>query len=119
MARRESQTFNDGLLIVYRTIPVERPGDQPVTRIQEKGRLRYEQLKVGLNRYWTGMQNNVEIALFLRVPDTFQINPQDIIVPNDGFQYDIKQAQPHVVLGTPCNDLSLARAETDYELAPI
>lgn len=119
MAKKDSQTFNDGMLIAYRTKNVAEPGDQPLNKIQEKGRLRYEKLKVGLNRYWTGKQNNVEIAMFLRVPDRFEINPQDIIVPNDGFQYEVKQAQPHMVLGTPCTDLSLARTETDYELAPI
>lgn len=83
------QTYNDGVVRIYSVENIAEPGRTPKKGIQYKCDLRYSERTVGLNRFWTAKQAQVEIDLLLRVQKLRDVSTQDIAIPNDGNQYKI------------------------------
>lgn len=112
-----SQTYNDGLVTIYRVENIAKPGYQPVEGLQKKLVLRYEEQRLGINRLYLSRQNQVELEKVLRVPCRQEISSQDVAVLEDGKQYRIDTVQSVYDVYPPSLDLSLSRIEQNYLMA--
>jgi hypothetical protein len=113
------QTFNDGICRICRLENTAEPGLKPVKELVTKhDRVPYEKRKVGVTRFYTAMQENVEIEALLRVPGQFAISTQDYCII-DGRQYGIHQVQEVPDTMPPSCDLSLKKTEAEYDIAGI
>ncbi|HBV85762.1 MAG TPA: hypothetical protein DEF42_03685 [Desulfosporosinus sp.] len=120
MIKSKTQTFNDGILNIYSVGNIAQAGNKPKEGLTLKlGNLHYEERTVGMGRFWTAKQAKVKIDRLLRVPRFQNVSSQDIAIPNDGRQYEIKQVQYPPDVYPPAMDLSLERVEADYDIARI
>lgn len=114
---RVTQAFNDGLVQIWSVKDAAQPGHLPVERLdQQKDTLRYEEQRLGIQRYYTGKQNQVNIERVIRVPRTNRISSQDVAVLEDGKQYRIDLVQAVTEVYPPSVDLTLARIEQKFEV---
>ena len=111
-----SQQYNSGLLVVYSVSDEAEVGYQPKPTLAEKVRLRYEELRLGLNRLYLARQDQVEISRVVRVPRRLEVSPQDVAITEDGRQYRIDSVQAVQDIWPPSMDLSLARLTENYEV---
>lgn len=111
-----SQTYNDGILTVYAVTDDAAPGYQPTERLSEKGRLRYEEQRLGLNRLYLARQAQVEISRVVRTMRRPEVSPQDLAITEDGTQYRIDTVQVVKDVWPPSMDLSLVRITENYEV---
>lgn len=107
-----SQTFNSGVCTVYIQRDGARPGFKPDPTLDRKGFLRYEEQRLGLNRYYAGRQVDVEVERVIRVPQgpAAQVpTPRDVVRTENGslYQVDFVQTVPRV--WPPSLDLTLTR----------
>lgn len=109
------QTFNDGILKVYRVTNGGVEGGKPVETLTLKESLRYHRRTVGLNRYYTAMQANQRVDAVLRCPLRPAVSVQDIVVTG-GKQYRVTLIQLPEDIVPPVMDLTLTRLEQDYDL---
>lgn len=115
--KKKIQTFNNGIVTIYKVTNGAQQGDMPKDVIEPKSKLRYEERKVGLNRFWIAKQAQVRVDNLIRVPRVESISTQDIAIPNDGKQYVIEQIQYLPEIEPPSMDLTLQRLETDYDIS--
>lgn len=111
-----SQSFNDGLVTVYEQTDTAAPGYQPKPVLEKKVALRYEERKLGIQRYYAAAQNQQRIERVLRVPKTAIVNVQDIAITEDGRKYRIELVQLAPDVYPPCVDLTLSRVEQIAEV---
>lgn len=111
-----SQSFNDGVLTVYEQSDAAQPGYQPKPTLKKKITLRYEERKLGIQRYYSAAQNQQRIERVLRVPKTAKVNSQDVAITEDGRQYRIELVQLVPDVYPPCVDLTLSRIEQIAEV---
>lgn len=121
MEKPISQTYKDGLVKIYSVSNIAAPGDKPVDGLSStpKDTLRYDERTVGINRYYTAMQNKVRIDMLLRCPRRRGVTTNDIAIPNDGQQYEIKQVQYPEDVTPPSMDLSLQKVVSNYVIAGV
>ncbi len=114
-----TQTFNDGIVSIYKVQDISEPGNTPINSLLIKhAGLRYEERTVGMGRFWTAAQNNVKIDMIIRVPRLRDVSTQDVAILNiDNKQYEIKQVQYPPDIQPAVMDLSLERLEADYEFS--
>lgn len=113
----ESQTFNDGLCGIYVVTDAAPPGKKPVEKLELKGKLRYAERTVGMNRFTQFLQNDVEVSMVIRVPRKIEISTQDVAVPDCRYphrQFRVVQVQYPQDVTPGCMDLSLSRIEEVY-----
>lgn len=113
----ESQAFNDGLCGIYVVTDVAPPGKKPVEKLELKGKLRYAERTVGMNRFTQFLQNNVEVSMVIRVPRKIEVSTQDVAIPDyryPGRQFRVAQVQYPQDVTPKCMDISLARIEEVY-----
>lgn len=114
---RVTQAFNDGLVQIWSVKDTAQPGHLPVEGLnQRKDTLRYEEQRLGIQRYYTGKQNQVNIERVIRVPRTNRVSSQDVAVLEDGKQYRIDLVQAVTEVYPPSVDLTLARIEQKFEV---
>ncbi len=113
-----TQAFNDGVVTVYSVEDGAAPGLRPVPMLLEKVRLRYQERYLGINRLYSGRQNQVEIQRILRVQKVPWISSQDVAITEDGRQYRIDSVQNVLDVYPPCLDLTLAAVDQTYEVTP-
>lgn len=116
MIRSKKPAFRDGVLTVCTVENVAAPGKRPVNGLRRKVTLRYDERTVGLNRYYTAKQDNVRVDAVLRCPRRRDVCAQDIAIPIDGQQYEIKLVQYPENIVPPVMDLTLTRLESPYEI---
>lgn len=104
-----SQSFNSGLVRIYRLKDTARPGYLPKPEPVEVAALRYEELRLGLTRFYAAQQSNVDVERVLRVPRGPGIAAQDRAVTEDGQEYAIDLVQTVEGVFPPCLDLTLAK----------
>lgn len=105
-----SNSFNDGLVKIYSVEDIAQPGLMPRLQLTLKVKLRYEERKLGIQRYYSGQQNQTEISRVLRVPEPpYEIDNQMIAVTEAGRQYRIRLVQNVRDSFPPCLDLTLER----------
>lgn len=75
-----SQSYNDGVVTIYGETDTAKPGYQPKPELKMKGVLHFCELRLGLQRFYAGKQNQINIERVLRVPRGFVINSQDVAI---------------------------------------
>ena len=110
-----TQGYNSGVVTVYAVTDSARPGYQPVEQLTEKIKLRYEEQRLGIQRYYNAMQNQIDIEKVIRTPRV-PINNQNIAVTEDGRQYGIDMVQSVMDAFPPCIDITLTKIEQVAEL---
>ena len=120
MLQSKAQTFNDGIVRIYKIENTASPGNKPVESPVLKKTLRYHERTVGVTRYYQALKDDVKVDLVLRCPKVRGISERkkDILVavPEDGLQYKVGQVQYPEDITPPVMDLSLERLGTDYDI---
>ena len=106
-----TQSFNGGLVTVYRVTDGARPGHAPAPVLVKRIVLRYEERKLGIQRYYAARQNQVKIQRVIRVPLAGRVSSQDVAVTEDGRQYRVDLVQAVGDVYPPSADLTLAAVE--------
>lgn len=109
-ANEVTQDYNDGIVTIYAAADSAQPGYQPKPTLTKKCALRYDEQRVGIQRYYEAMQNQVQVERVLRVPRV-KITNQDIAETEDGVKYRIDLVQTVDLVYPPSLDLTLTRYE--------
>lgn len=109
-ANEVTQDYNDGIVTIYAAADSAQPGYQPKPTLTKKYTLRYDEQRVGIQRYYEAMQNQVQVERVLRVPRA-KITNQDIAETEDGVKYRIDLVQTVDLVYPPSLDLTLTRYE--------
>lgn len=109
-ANEVTQDYNDGIVTIYAAADSAQPGYQPKPALTKKYTLRYDEQRVGIQRYYEAMQNQVQVERVLRVPRV-KITNQDIAETEDGVKYRIDLVQTVDLVYPPSLDLTLTRYE--------
>lgn len=112
-----TQQYNGGVVTVYRVTDTARPGYLPVETPEPKVALCYEEQRTGLQRYYSALQNQIQVERVLRVPaPPMAITTQDAARTEDGRWYGIGQVQAAQGIYPPSLDLTLTAIEQKYEV---
>lgn len=106
-----TQSFNDGVLTVYAQADSAQPGFQPKPELTQKITLRYEERRLGIQRYYAAAQSQQRIERVVRVPKTGKVSAQDVVMTQDGGQYRIEIVQTVPDVFPASVDLTLSRIE--------
>ena len=108
-----TQPLNDGTVQICDVVDVSEPGYRPVQKLYPKVALRYENQRVGISRFYSGMQNQIQVDKVIRVPKALVITTQDVAVTEDGAEYRIRQVQDVLDAYPRCLDLTLSRIDQE------
>ena len=113
-----TQPLNDGMVRICDVVNVAEPGLLPVKKLHPKVALRYENQRVGINRFYSGMQNQIQVDKVIRVPKAIVVTNKDIAVTENGQEYRIEQVQDVLDVCPVCLDLTLSRIDQEdaYDL---
>lgn len=111
-----TQNFGDGVVKIYTVTNSAQPGYQPVPELTLKCTLRYEEQRLGIQRYYAGQQNQIQIERVIRTPRHGDVTNQDIAVTEDGKQYGIDLVQSVTDAYPASQDITLAKIEQQYEV---
>lgn len=92
-SHKVTQAFNDGIITIYQEEDTAAPGYTPVSDLTRKISLRYEELRLGLQRFYTAKQNHIQIKRVVRCPWRDCVSTQDIAKTEDGAKYRIEMVQ--------------------------
>ena len=112
-----SQSYNSGVVTVYRVTDGARPGFAPAPVLEKKAVLRYEEQRLGLTRLYLSRQNQVRVEKVIRVPRGPEVSSRDVAVTEDGRQYRIDAVQLADRGRPPSLDLTLTKAEQVYDVS--
>ncbi len=104
-----TQGYNDGLVTVYSVTDTAEPGRLPVEKLTEKVTLRYAEQRLGIQRYYAGKQNQIQVERVIRTPRAGGITNQDIAVTQDGRKYRIDLVQAVLDVFPPSQDITLVK----------
>lgn len=110
-----SQRYNDGVVRIYSVEDTAAPGYAPVETPALKITLRYEERRLGITRYFSGQQNQLQIDRVLRVQRAGKITSQDIAVTEDGQNYRVNLVQSVPDVWPESMDLTLSKIEQIIE----
>lgn len=110
-----SQRYNDGVVRIYSVEDTAAPGYAPVETPTLKITLRYEERRLGITRYFSGAQNQMQIDRVLRVQRAGKITSQDIAVTEDGQNYRVDLVQSVPDVWPESMDLTLSKIEQIIE----
>ena len=111
-----TQRYNDGMLTVYTLTDSAAPGYQPKPELTQKITLRYEERRLGIQRYYAAAQSQQRIERVLRVPKTGKVSAQDVVMTEDGRQFRIEMVQIVPDVYPASVDLTLSRIEQIAEV---
>lgn len=114
-----TQDYNDGLVQICNVTNVAEPGRQPVEKLTPKVKLCYEERSLGLQRYYSGKQNQVEVQRVIRTQRRKEVSSQDVAVTENGAQYRIDLVQPVRDVYPPSMDLTLSRIDQNYDVSSL
>ena len=77
--------------------------------LTQKVKLPYAEQRLGIQRYYQGMQNQMEIQRVIRVPKSVPVNSQDVAQTEDGRKYRIDLVQNVLDVYPPSLDLTLVK----------
>ena len=107
-----TQDYNDGIVHVYSMEDRAAPGYAPKPTPTLKISLRYAERRLGIQRYYEAMQNQIQVERVIRVPrSAIQISNQDMAQTEDGRRYRIDMVQSADGIYPPSLDLTLAKIE--------
>lgn len=105
-----SHSYNDGLVDIYRQTDSAKPGYAPRPALHLVGTLAYSELRLGIQRYYAGRQNQLQIEKVLRVQQGFLITSQMVaVIRGDPIQYRIDLVQRAEDVYPASWDLTLTR----------
>lgn len=111
-----SQQFNSGIVKIFAVSDSANPGRKPVESLSLLITLRYEEQRVGIQRFYEAKQNQVSIERVLRVYHSPLISSQCVAVTEDGEQYRIEMVQTVSNAYPACVDITLTKVEQKYEV---
>lgn len=112
-----TQNYPDGVVTVCSVADSAAPGYRPKAALRPTITLRYEERRLGIQRYYEGKQNQAQIERVIRVPRAGGVSSQDVAVTEDGAQYRIDMVQAVTDVYPPSVDLTLARIDQKYEVS--
>lgn len=112
-----TQSFNDGIVRIFSVSDGAAPGWQPKPVAELKLTLRYQERALGIQRYYAGMQNQIELRRVIRVPRTGSVSSQDLAVTEDDQQYRVDLVQSVTEVWPACVDLTLAAVKQNYDVS--
>lgn len=112
-----TQAYNDGVVTVYAITDAAQPGYQPRPALTRRAVLRYEEQRLGIQRFYSGKQNQVEIERVIRTPRLDRVSSQDVAVTEDGRQYRIDMVQSVPDIWPASMDLTLAKVTQQYDVS--
>ena len=105
-----SQTYNSGIVNIFNVTNNGAPGKKPVEKLIPLVSLRYEEQKLGIQRYYQAKQNQTEISRVIRVPKPgTAITNRDIAYTEDGEKYRIDLVQNVAEVYPVSLDLTLVK----------
>ena len=106
-----TQVFDDGVVTVYAVTNAAAPRYQPKPQLMKppKAVLRYEEQRLGIQRYYDALQNQIQVERVIRTPRHGQITNQDVAVTEDGRTYRIDLVQTVDNVWPASVDLTLVR----------
>lgn len=107
-----TQNYNDGVVAIIAVVDTAKPGYQPQPgEPQVKYKLRYEERRLGIQRYYSSLQNQIQLDRVIRVPRVAGITTQDFAVTEDKQAYRIDLVQSVMDVYPPSLDLTLTKIE--------
>lgn len=111
-----SQSFNDGIISIFTVTDIAQPGRKPRLHLTPVVTLKYEERRLGIQRYYSGQQNQTEVSRVLRVPEPpNEITNTMIAATENQKQYRIRLVQNVRDVYPPCYDLTLERITQEEE----
>lgn len=109
--RDVTQPFDDGIVTIYAVTDAAQPGYQPKPELVQpaKAVLRYQEQRLGIQRYYDALQNQIQVERVIRVPRYGGVTNQDAAVAEDGRTYRIDLVQSVENVWPPCVDLTLVK----------
>lgn len=101
MQQKEQQTFNDGLVLIFKT-------DSDGIPAEKLFQLRFEERVVGMNRYFTALSVSKKISRVIRIPQRRSVTTEEIARIGEEY-YEIIQIQFINDTSIPVMDLTLKR----------
>lgn len=115
-----SQPFSDGIVKIYRQIDTARPGYAPKPSTIFVASLAFEEQRVGIQRYYEGKQNQIQVEKVLRVPRGVEVSNQDVaVVVGTTTQYRIDLVQTVDGVYPPSLDLTLTKIAQTLPLEEV
>jgi len=108
--------YNDGVVKLYTAENVAASGKMPVLHLTFLCQLWFDEMTVGITRYYTAKQANAEIETVLRCPRWRDISTQLVAQLADGKIYRIEQIQYPRDAVPASMDLALSRIEQRFEV---
>lgn len=114
-----TQNFCDGVVKIYSVTDGAQPGYQPQPVLALKCTLRYEEQRLGIQRYYSAAQNQIEVERVIRVPLAGAITNQDVAITEDGRRYRIDLVQVVTDAYPPSLDLTLVKYDQGVEVSKV
>ena len=111
-----TQSYNDGVVTIYSVEDAARPGYQPKPKLTKRVSLRYEEQRLGIQRYDSGRQNQVDIERVIRTQRVGNVNNQNVAITEDGRQYRVDLVQSVMDVWPESVDITLAKIEQEFEV---
>ena len=111
-----TEYYNDGIVNIYTVQDGAAPGYRPVPVLVLVKRMRYQERYLGINRLYSGRQNQVDIQRIVRVQKVPGVSNRNVAITEDGQQYRIDSVQDVIGAYPPSLDLTLATVEQKYEV---
>lgn len=111
-----TESYNDGVVNIYSVQDGAAPGYRPVPVLVLVKRMRYQERYLGINRLYSGRQNQVDVQRIVRVQKVPGVSNQNVAITEDGQQYRIDSVQDVIGAYPPSLDLTLATVEQKYEV---
>lgn len=114
-----SQTFNDGVLTVYSVDVGVVPDYETLKGLTKKSMLHYSERRMGVQRYYAGIQAQTKIDRVLRCQDAGLVEPHDVVITESGKHYLVQLVQSCYDVYPPSVDVSLAAIVQQYVSAML
>lgn len=108
-------SYDDGVLTVFTSKNGSADGTIPKKVLQERFQSFYEFSTVGMQRYYTALQNNQRVTDAVKIPDRRHISTDDTVQLEDGMYYRVLQVQWITEKNEQKTLLSLERIGDNYE----
>lgn len=107
-------TFDDGIFKIYKADNLAPPGDKPLMGLKYKSEEYYGLSTVGIQRFYTALQNNQKIDVVANVHLNNCILVNDVVVDECGNQFIVRMVQLSEDEGLRYLKLSLERLMERY-----
>lgn len=104
-----TQGYGDGVVAIYSVKDVAQPGYQPKPQTTLKCKLRYEEQRLGIQRYYAALQNQVQVERVIRTARAVDITTQDVAITEDGRKYAVYMVQSVQDVYPPSVDITLSK----------